>query len=181
MTRALSRFMHKTLMEGEKIVSEAHIHGFYTFWALLQFSLWLLCGFGAQFVMARLFSVHAIEPVLTTGVLGAFFLFLSMLRKWTTEIVLTNNRLLYKRGFFMAEIDEVDIEQLASDNVQQSLIGRIFDYGSVHVRCIEAKDVVLTDIARPYEFRNAIEHQKHAYRERYMNIEHLRHHGPDVK
>jgi hypothetical protein len=85
--------------------------------------------------------------------------------------------LIYKRGFFSVEVDEIDIEQLASDNVQQSLIGRLFDFGVIHIRCIEATDLWLPPVANPYAFRNAIEKQKHQYREHYMKVERLRHHG----
>jgi hypothetical protein len=38
--------------------------------------------------------------------------------QWITEIAVTNHRVIYKRGFI----------------VTQSILGRILDYGSIHVR-----------------------------------------------
>ena len=100
-----------------------------------------------------------------------------LLKKWTTEIVLTNHRLIHKTGFFLIDVHEVDIEQLASHHVVQSLLGRLLDYGEVHVRCIEATDIFLPPISHPYAFRNAMEQEKHHYRNDYMKVERLRHHG----
>jgi hypothetical protein len=117
------------------------------------------------------------RPVYAGAFVGLWMLLSMMMKKWTTEIILTTERLIYKRGFFKVTVQEVDIEQLASDSVDQSLLGRIFDYGAIHVRCIEASDVDLPAITKPYEFRNALEQQKHLYRESYMKVERLRQRG----
>jgi hypothetical protein len=71
----------------------------------------------------------------------------------------------------------VDVEQLASDDVRQTLFGRLLDYGAIHIRCIEASDIYLPPVMKPYEFRNALEAVKKEYREKYMSVERLRHHG----
>lgn len=172
-----SRFVRKTLMPDERCVLDARFSWVYVFHAWLIWSLCISFGYAAHLAFLPALGPYSWYPVFGGVVLGLWLFFLMMLKKWTTEIILTTDRLIYKRGFFAVQVQEVDIEQLASDNVVQSLCGRLFDYGAIYVRCIEADDILLPPITQPYEFRNALEQQKHLYRERYMKIEHLRRHG----
>lgn len=173
--------MRKTLMPDEKFVAEARFSWVYTvacfFWLAM---IWAIGG-GIKYLTHRYGVPTGMLPIWICGFIGVWQFFWMMLKKWTTEIVLTDQRLIYKRGFFLIQVQEVDIEQLASDNVEQTLLGRILDYGEVHIRCIEATDIRLPDIDKPYEFRNAIEHRKHQYRDEYMKVQRLRQHGDGEK
>lgn len=175
-----SRFMHKTLMPEERIVHEGRFPFIYTFLCVM-----ILLGCSAMGYIAGWILMHKLPflgldgrgPFVFGVVIGLWQFLWMMMKKWTTEIVLTDRRLIHKRGYFAVQVEEVDIEQLASDNVTQTFLGRIFDYGELHVRCIEATDLHLSPLAQPYAFRNAIEGQKKRYRDKYMNVEHLRRHG----
>lgn len=169
--------MRRTLMPGETVIREGFFHTFYTFIALCTLLFCLGSGWGLQYAFEHHLHIKTSLPLLAGLCVGVWMFFWMLLKKWTTEIVLTNERLIYKRGFFLIKSQEVDIEQLASDNVEQSFIGRIFDYGTLHIRCIEASDFWLPPIRAPYEFRNALEQQKHQYRDNYMKIERLRRSG----
>lgn len=173
----VSRFIRRTLLPDEKLIKDARFHWFYTFSAFFIFAFCLAIGFGVQYLMWRFLGQWDMRPVYAGVAIGLWMFFWTMMKKWTTEIILTDKRLLYKRGFFQVDVAEVDIEQLASDYVQQSLLGRLLDYGAIRIRCVEASDVWLPPIANPYEFRNALEQQKHLFREHYMKVERLRHHG----
>ncbi len=172
-----SRFIKKTLMPDEKVVAEGVFPFAYTLCAYFWFLFCVLLGG----VMQTASVVYLKQPfgigVVFMTVVG-FGIFMSMMMKrWTTEIFLTNHRLIYKRGLFNIEIDEVDVEQLASDKVHQSLVGRMLGYGVVQIRCVEADDIWLPDISHPYSFRNAIENAKRAYREEFMKGGRLYRHG----
>jgi hypothetical protein len=172
-----SRYLRKTLLPDESSVREARFSWVYTAQAWLLWAMCALAGYGLQQLSSRYLGQSSIHILAFTSAIG-FWLFLSMMmKKWTTEIILTTQRLIYKRGFFFVKVVEVDIEQLASDIVEQSLLGRILDYGEIHIRCIEAPDIYLPPIRRPYEFRNALEQQKNLYREHYMKVERLRRSG----
>lgn len=172
-----SRFVRKTLLPNEKCVAEGRFSWLYSFQAWTSWILWLCFGGMLQYLFYRYLGVDTIKPVLFCGGIGMALCISMLMRLWTTEILMTTERLIYKRGFFNIEMQEVDIEQLASDNVVQGFLGRMFDYGEIHVRCIEAADIYLPAITHPYEFRNTIEQQKKNYREHYMKVERLRHHG----
>jgi hypothetical protein len=173
----LSRFMRRTLLPDEKIIKDARFHWMYVFGCFLTLAFCIMMGWAVQYLTYKTIGFVYWQPVLAALMVGCWMWFWMMLKMWTTEIVLTDKRLIYKRGFFRIQADEVDIEQLASDNVVQSILGRMMDYGAVHIRCIEAADFWLPQIAHPYAFRNEVEKQKHAYREHYMHVEHYRRHG----
>lgn len=176
-----SRFIQKTLLPDERCIKDARFSRIYEIQALVLLGFCGALGYAVHIGLYRYFGQYILWPVWAGGGVGLFLFLSMMMKKWTTEIILTNERLIYKRGFFMVDVVEVDIEQLASDIVEQSLLGRLFNYGEIHIRCIEATDIWLPPIRHPYEFRNALEQQKHHYRESYMKVERLRRRGGDAK
>jgi hypothetical protein len=177
MTPTLSNFLKKTLMPDEQVVKTAQFPWVYTFNACVILLFCAGSGYAVKWASAVYLGANNPYALLYGVIIGLFLFYALMMKKWTTEIILTNERLIYKRGFFVIQAREVDIEQLASDNVEQSFMGRIFDYGTIRIRCIEADDLWLPPIWHPYDFRNALEQQKHNFREHYMRVEHLRRHG----
>jgi uncharacterized membrane protein YdbT with pleckstrin-like domain len=55
-----------------------------------------------------------------------------------------------------APITEINLEKVESVDVDQSILGRIFGYGSVTIRGTGEAVEPLRDIAGPIEFRNAV-------------------------
>jgi uncharacterized membrane protein YdbT with pleckstrin-like domain len=103
---------------------------------------WLVIGTGALFGAAALISA-----------LQAWFL------RWTTEIAVTNKRIIYKRGLFTRHTAEMNMDKVASVDVDQSLLGRLLDYGSVHILGTGGAHGIerLERIGSPIALRNAID------------------------
>ena len=97
--------------------------------------------------------------------IGAFVSFLiglymfaqMMVVKATTEIAITNTRLIYKQGLIARHVGEISIDRIEGVNVLQGILGRMFSYGYVIVRGMGVGEVMLPPIADPIEFRKAIE------------------------
>jgi uncharacterized membrane protein YdbT with pleckstrin-like domain len=53
--------------------------------------------------------------------------------RWTTEIAVTDRRVIYKEGFITRHTVEINMDKVASVDVDQSIPGRLLDYGMVHV------------------------------------------------
>lgn len=83
-----------------------------------------------------------------------------MVTKVTTEIAITNTRLIYKRGLVARYVGEMSIDRIESVNVLQSFWGRILDYGQLAIRGMGVGEVILPPIAQPINFRKAIEKAK---------------------
>jgi uncharacterized membrane protein YdbT with pleckstrin-like domain len=103
---------------------------------------WLVIGTGALFGAAALISA-----------LQAWFL------RWTTEIAVTNKRIIYKRGLITRHTAEMNMDKVASVDVDQSLLGRLLNYGSVHILGTGGVHGIerLERIGSPIALRNAID------------------------
>ena len=89
-------------------------------------------------------------------VLAALMLLTAWFRRWTTEIAVTNKRIIYKRGFIQRRTAEMNMDKVASVDVKQSILGRIFDYGNVTVQAAGMTLEDLPMIESPLQFRNHI-------------------------
>jgi uncharacterized membrane protein YdbT with pleckstrin-like domain len=70
----------------------------------------------------------------------------------TSQFVVTNKRIMMREGFFYRHSAELRINTISQMNVEQSLIGQIFDYGEISMSAFGAADT-FTMIAHPLTFR----------------------------
>src|SRR6267378_1019809 len=76
--------------------------------------------------------------------------------RWTTETDVTNLRVVHKTGFIKRRTFEMSLDKVESVDVNQSILGRILNYGDVTILGVgEGKETIST-IASPLEFRNFI-------------------------
>jgi len=76
--------------------------------------------------------------------------------RWTTETDVTNLRVVHKTGFIKRRTFEMSLDKVESVDVNQSIVGRILNYGDVTILGVgEGKETIAT-IASPLEFRNFI-------------------------
>ena len=107
-------------------------------------------------------GVQYLHPGLRIGAFIAFvFGLLSfaqmMVVKATTEIAITNTRLVYKRGLVARQVGEMSIDRIEGVNVLQTILGRLFNYGRLAIRGMGIGEVILPPIEDPIVFRQAIE------------------------
>ena len=82
--------------------------------------------------------------------LGAWF------RRWTTEIDVTDRRIVYKRGFIRRHTVEMNMDKVESVDVDQSILGRMLNYGDITIRGTGVGIEPLHNIDAPLEFRNQV-------------------------
>ena len=76
--------------------------------------------------------------------------------RWTTEIAVTDRRVIYKRGFINRHTIEMNMDKVASVDVDQSVPGRLLNYGTVTVQGTGMSFEPLRRIKSPLSLRNAI-------------------------
>jgi membrane protein YdbS with pleckstrin-like domain len=75
----------------------------------------------------------------------------------TSELVITDRRVLIKVGFIQRHTFEMFISKIESVAVSQGMLGRVFDYGTVTIRGTGGSSESFTTIAAPLQFRDAIQ------------------------
>jgi uncharacterized membrane protein YdbT with pleckstrin-like domain len=76
--------------------------------------------------------------------------------RWTTETDVTNLRVVHKTGFIKRRTFEMSLDKVESVDVNQSILGRILNYGDVTILGVgEGRETIRT-IASPLAFRNYI-------------------------
>jgi hypothetical protein len=169
-------YVQQSLGPNEELVHVGHFHWMYTVKALLSI-LWgvlaciaVLVGvifvhsnfLGGEYPPGWLDSIRHLHPGFR---LAAFFMFVMGLLRFasmmviraTTEIAITNSRLIYKRGLVSRYVGEMSIDRIEGVNVLQSILGRLLGYGRIMVRGMGVGEVILPPLANPVAFRKAID------------------------
>ena len=78
------------------------------------------------------------------------------LRCWVTEIAVTNRRVIYKKGLVRRQTNEMNMDKVESVKINQSILGRMLDYGDLTILGTGEGFETLRTIASPIELRNSI-------------------------
>ena len=84
---------------------------------------------------------------------------LGLIRKNSTEVAVSNKRVLIKSGFINRKSIEVLLPKIESIGVDESGLGRVLGYGSVVVRGTGGTFETFDRIAHPNEFRQQVQQQ----------------------
>lgn len=126
-------YIEDTLSDSEQIVYEGQFH--WTYYA----AAWLALIFLGVFIIGIILFVQI------------------MMRIWTTEVGVTNHRVIHKTGWISRSTDELELSSVEGVEVEQGILGRIFGYGRLIISGTGVEDVVTPLIAEPLEFRKAID------------------------
>lgn len=145
-------YLRKILSKDERILFIVREHGLFLFGRIF---LWLT----AALVILAVVTVLAIaNPTISAGYV---FLLVPLVPIWWTyqiwsnhKYVVTNRRVLQLKGVLSKEVVDAALDQINDVKTEQSLLGRMFDFGDIEVVTASA---ILTDemkhIARPLEFK----------------------------
>ncbi len=148
-------YLQKVLQPNEVVLGTSRLHWFVFLPAILLFGLGVV-------VLAASYDAPSDAQqfvLLAAGVLGLFGI-LYWLRAWirraTTELAVTDHRVIYKSGILSRHTIEINRAKVESVDVEQSLTGRIFGYGTLIVRGTGGSLEPIRNIADPLTFRSFI-------------------------
>ncbi|MGI8527488.1 MAG: PH domain-containing protein [Pseudolabrys sp.] len=147
------RYIEGILQPGESIVHTSKIH-----WIIYIPAIGILLLALLALTQAADSSAGAIWLLVSSGcaVVGGIWLFMAWFKRWTTEIDVTNRRIVYKRGFIRRHTVEMNMDKVESVDVDQSLFGRLLNYGDITIRGTGIGLEPLCGIAAPLDFRNHV-------------------------
>jgi uncharacterized membrane protein YdbT with pleckstrin-like domain len=82
-----------------------------------------------------------------------------LVRKNSTEVAVSNRRVLIKTGFISRKTTEVILSKVESVGVDESTFGRMFGYGEVIVRGTGGTTETFSRIANPEELSRQVQGQ----------------------
>jgi hypothetical protein len=83
----------------------------------------------------------------------------SIINFFTSEFGITNKRVLMKEGFFQRTSLEIYLPKIESVKVEQNILGRGMDFGSLIICGVGGSKDVFKNIPYPLEFRRRIQAQ----------------------
>ena len=123
-------YIDKMLADGELVIYQAYL------------SMW------SQFVLILVGIV--LLPVFGVGL---FLLLWAWLKCITTEISVTNKRIISKVGIFNRYTMELRLDKIESIKVDQGIMGRILNFGSITIAGTGGDKTPLESIADPLQFQ----------------------------
>jgi uncharacterized membrane protein YdbT with pleckstrin-like domain len=76
---------------------------------------------------------------------------------WTTEIAVTNLRLIYKRGLFDRQTNDLQLRAIEEVQLHQGFWGRLLNYGNIEFRGTGVDDLKLPALNDPIAFQKAVQ------------------------
>jgi uncharacterized membrane protein YdbT with pleckstrin-like domain len=153
-------YVERVIQPGETLLHKSKLH-WLIYLPVLPFLAIFLLGaalyLGMQSNSAD--AASAIFPLLliAVGAVGAIVTgFRAWLRRATTELAVTDRRVIFKRGLVRRHTVEMNMDKVESVDVDQSVLGRIFNYGDVTVRGTGASIEPLRLIDDPLAFRSCV-------------------------
>jgi uncharacterized membrane protein YdbT with pleckstrin-like domain len=130
-------YVTKNLVTGEQVIYEGKL------------SLW-------KFLPRILIGV----VLLPVFLLGLVVLLDVLITYKTTELAITNRRVIAKFGFIRRHTIEIDVRRVESVQVNQGILGRIFDFGSIVLSGAGNPLAPIPGVSAPMTFRKQfLEHQ----------------------
>jgi len=150
----MGRYIDEILQPGEKVLYSTNAH-----W------IFYLPAIAAWIVVAVLVFISGVMPPLAlvcwaaaaiVGLVALFYTFKAWFHRMTTETDVTNMRVIHKTGFIKRRTFEIALTKVESVDVNQSILGRIFNYGNVTINGVGEGRETIPTIASPLAFRNSI-------------------------
>lgn len=88
--------------------------------------------------------------------LGIILLIIQWVRCITTETAVTDRRLIFKTGVVSRKAIDVERGRIETVTLQQSIFGRLLNYGTVTVHGTGIGEIVLSSIDAPVELRRRL-------------------------
>lgn len=152
----MGRYIDKILQPGEKVLYSTNAHWMFYLPAL---AAWIAVAI--LLVVSALVAVPALTLFCwaSAAVIAVVALILTAkgwFHRWTTETDVTDRRVVHKTGFIKRRTFEIPLDKIESVDVDQSIMGRILNYGNVTIMGVGEGRETISTIAAPLAFRNAI-------------------------
>jgi len=146
-------YVQRVLQPGEQVRHISSIH-WIVYW--LGVAVALLAAVAYWLSETRLLPGLWRYTAYALALVAMVLLIQQWLQWWVTEIAVTNRRVIYKKGLVRRQTNEMNMDKVESVQIDQTILGRMLDYGDVTILGTGEGFETLRTIASPIELRNSI-------------------------
>ena len=151
------RYVRRVLQPGETLVYDTKLHWLiYIRTILLLIVCTILAGAAVSTGDNQNLSLALSIAAIIFALLGLSAWLHAFIRRATTELAVTDHRVIYKSGLLSRHTIEMNRDKVESVDVDQTLLGRIFGYGTIIVRGTGGSLEPIRNIGDPLTFRSYI-------------------------
>jgi uncharacterized membrane protein YdbT with pleckstrin-like domain len=156
------KYVEQVLQPGEKVIYATSLHWLVYLRSILLLILAIGCLAASAVIPeptpALPFKIATALLILAVlfGVIALVSGLSAFIRRSTTELAVTDRRVIFKTGVFQRHSMEMNLSKVETVGVNQSILGRILGYGTVTVRGTGGSFEPVAFIGDPLTFRSTI-------------------------
>jgi uncharacterized membrane protein YdbT with pleckstrin-like domain len=152
----MGRYIDDILQPGEKVLYSTNAHWMFYLPALPAWVVAIMLLVLSRATMVEGVVLLCLASSTVVAIVALYWTAKAWFHRWTTETDVTNLRVVHKTGFIKRRTFEMALDKIESVDVNQSIPGRILNYGDVTIMGVgEGRETIRT-IAAPLQFRNSI-------------------------
>ena len=152
----MGRYIDEILQPGEKVLYSTNAHWIFFLPAIAGWIVAIVFVVLSYLVPAGAPALLCLSMAAISAVIALYKTVTAWFHRWTIETDVTNLRVIHKTGFITRQTFEMSLDKVESVDVNQSILGRIFNYGNVTIRGVGEGVETIRIIASPLAFRNSI-------------------------
>ena len=151
------RYVKKVLQPGETIVYSTKLHWIIYWWAIFLIILCIITAVSAWYTADNQnLSLALVIVAIICALLALSSAFGKFIKRWTTELAITDRRVIYKERLIARRTLEMNRSRVESVDVYQSILGRLLGYGTIRLRGTGGSLEPMPNIDDPLTFRSYI-------------------------
>lgn len=148
------KYVQQVLQPGETVIYATSLHWLVYLRAILLAILAIALLAATVYLPAQAFALEVGAALV--GFLAVLSGLGALIRRSTTELAVTDRRVIYKTGIFQRHSMEMNRSKVETVGVNQSILGRLLGYGTVIVRGTGGSFEPVAFIGDPLDFRSHI-------------------------
>jgi uncharacterized membrane protein YdbT with pleckstrin-like domain len=152
----MGRYIDEILQPGEKVLYSTNAHWMFYLPAIGAWAVALVLVILSRGTTTESIALVCLAAAAVVAIAALYWTIRAWFHRWTTETDVTNLRVVHKTGFIKRRTFEMSLDKVESVDVNQSILGRLMNYGDVTVRGVGEGFETIKAIASPLAFRNSI-------------------------
>ena len=152
----MGRYIDEILQPGEKVLYSTNLHWIFYWRAIVAWIVALVLLALSRTTATEGIVLLCLSAAAVVAFAALYWTATAWFLRWTTETDVTDRRVVHKTGFIKRRTFEIALDKIASVDVDQTILGRILNYGDVTIMGVGEGMQRIPTIASPLAFRSSI-------------------------